>query len=147
MNNSFLSETSDDNKEIVFKKIKEILGERFSTSSSVRENHGKDESYHEGFKPDAVAFLNSTQEVSEVLKICYKNSIPVIPFGAGTSLEGHIAAIKGVVSESEKYGWYSKGLISSPLKGPAGNQEYLLWMADDVKGKIEIEKLINLLGF
>ena len=44
-----------------------------------------------------------------------------------------------------KNGWYPKGLIASPLKGPAGNQEYLLWMGDAVKGNIEIEKLINVL--
>ncbi len=57
----------------------------------------------------------------------------------------HIEAIEGVVNESKKYGWYPKGLIASPLKGPAGNQEYLLWMDDENKGNIEIEKFINFL--
>ncbi len=57
----------------------------------------------------------------------------------------HAEAIEGVASESKKYGWYTKGLIPSPLKGPAGNQEYLLWMGDEVKGSIEIEKLLNIL--
>ena len=52
-------------------------------------------------------------------------------------------AIEGVANESKKYGWCPKGLIPSPLKGPAGNQEYLLWMSDDVEGNIEIEKLLN----
>ena len=42
----------------------------------------------------------------------------------------HAEAVKGVVDESKKYGWYQKGLIPSPLKGPAGNQEYLLWLGD-----------------
>ena len=51
----------------------------------------------------------------------------------------HAEAIKGVVNESKKYGWYPKGLIASPLKGPAGNQEYLLWMGDEVGENIEIE--------
>ena len=55
----------------------------------------------------------------------------------------HVKAIEGVVEESKKYGWYTKGLIASPLKGPAGNQEYLLWMGDEGKGNIKIEKLIN----
>ena len=41
----------------------------------------------------------------------------------------------------KKYGWYPKGLIASPLKGPAGNQEYLLWMGDERKGNIDIEKI------
>ena len=54
-------------------------------------------------------------------------------------------AIEGVVNESQKYGWYPYGLIPSPLKGPAGNQEYLLWMGDEVDGDIEIEKLLNIL--
>ena len=57
----------------------------------------------------------------------------------------HAEAIMGVANESKKYGWYSKGLIASPIKGPAGNQEYLLWMSDEVKENIEIEKLINFL--
>ncbi len=57
----------------------------------------------------------------------------------------HAEAIEGVVYESKKYGWYPKGLISSPLKGPAGNQEYLLWMSNEIKGNIAVEKLINFL--
>ena len=57
----------------------------------------------------------------------------------------HAEAIEGVANESKKYGWYPKGLIASPLKGPAGNQEYLLWMGDEVEGYIEIEKLLNVL--
>ena len=55
----------------------------------------------------------------------------------------HAEAIHGVAKEAKKYGWISKGLIASPLKGPAGNQEYLLWMGDEVKGNIELEKLFN----
>ena len=55
----------------------------------------------------------------------------------------HAEAVEGVVNESKKYGWYPKGLIASPLKGPAGNQEYLLWMGDEVKGNIALEKLFN----
>ncbi len=55
----------------------------------------------------------------------------------------HLEAIEGVVNESEKYGWYPKGLIASPLKGAAGNQEYLLWMDDISRGVNNIEKLLN----
>ena len=55
----------------------------------------------------------------------------------------HAEAIQGVVNESKKYGWYPKGLIASPLKGPAGNQEYLLWMDDKSRGVNNIEKLLN----
>ena len=56
----------------------------------------------------------------------------------------HAEAIKGVVNESQKYGWYPKGLIASPLKGPAGNKEYLLWMDDQINRNIEIENFIDL---
>ena len=55
----------------------------------------------------------------------------------------HVEAIEGVVNESKKYGWFPNGLIASPLKGPAGNQEYLLWMSDEFKGNIEIKKILN----
>ena len=55
----------------------------------------------------------------------------------------HLEAIEGVVNESRKFGWYPKGLMASPLKGPAGNQEYLLWMDDKSKAKNNIEKLMN----
>ena len=56
----------------------------------------------------------------------------------------HAEAVEGVVNESKKYGWYPKGLIASPLKGPAGNQEYLLWMGDEGKANIPLEKLFNI---
>ena len=88
----------NNNLKIVFEEIKQLIGGRFTTSIGIRETHGRDESYHEAFLPDAVAFVNSTEEVSSILKICYQYSIPVIPFGAGTSLEGHIAAVRGGIS-------------------------------------------------
>ncbi len=75
-----------------------LLGERLSTSPAVRERHGTDESFHEPFSPDAVAFARSTDEVSEIVKRCAKYKAPVIPYGTGTSLEGHIAALYGGVS-------------------------------------------------
>ena len=56
----------------------------------------------------------------------------------------HLEAIEGVVNESKKFGWYPKGIVASPLKGPAGNQEYLLWMDDKFKIN-NLEKLINFL--
>ena len=55
-----------------------------------------------------------------------------------------IKIINHLINESKKYGWYPKGLIASPLKGPAGNQEYLLWMGDEVTENFEIEKIINI---
>tara|TARA_Y100001968_G_scaffold32439_1_gene24993 strand:+ start:260 stop:1057 length:798 start_codon:yes stop_codon:yes gene_type:complete len=57
----------------------------------------------------------------------------------------HAESIKGVANESKKYGWHTKGLIASPIKGPAGNQEYLLWMNDKVEDNVEIEKFLNII--
>ena len=58
----------------------------------------------------------------------------------------HSEAVEGVVKESKRHGWYAKGLIASPLKGPAGNQEYLLWMGDEIDGNVELEKLLKVLS-
>jgi D-lactate dehydrogenase (cytochrome) len=77
--------------------LKQRLGDRLSTSAAVCAQHGKDESYHEAHAPDAVAFAQSTDEVVEIVKLCAQYKTPIIPFGTGTSLEGHVAALKGGV--------------------------------------------------
>lgn len=76
-------------------ELQALLGDRLSTARAVREQHGHDESYHPTEAPDAVAFAASTQEVSDIVGICARYRIPVIPFGTGTSLEGHVAARYG----------------------------------------------------
>jgi len=73
------------------------FGARLSTSAAVREQHGRDESYHAPQAPDAVVFAQSTAEVAEIVCICAAHRTPVIAFGAGTSLEGHVAAVQGGV--------------------------------------------------
>jgi D-lactate dehydrogenase (cytochrome) len=73
------------------------FGERLSTSAAVREQHGKDESYHTPAAPDAVVFARSTEDVAEIVTLCAAHKVPVIPFGTGTSLEGHVAALHGGV--------------------------------------------------
>lgn len=78
--------------------LRGLLGQRLSTAAAVREQHGHDESYHETFAPDAVAFVRSTEEVQEVVRLCAEHRRPVIPFGTGTSLEGHVAALHGGIS-------------------------------------------------
>ena len=77
--------------------LKQRLGERLSTSAAVREQHGRDESHHAAHAPDAVAFPKSTEEVAEIVRVCAEHGTPVIPFGVGTSLEGHVAALRGGV--------------------------------------------------
>jgi D-lactate dehydrogenase (cytochrome) len=81
----------------VVAELKALLGDRVSTSAAVREHHGKDESYFPYAPPDAVVFLKSTQEVRDVVNICRAHRVPMIPFGVGTSLEGHILAVRGGV--------------------------------------------------
>ena len=70
---------------------------RLSTAASVREQHGRDESYHRAMPPDAVVFAQSTEDVRDIVLICRKHNTPIIPFGAGTSLEGQVAALHGGV--------------------------------------------------
>jgi D-lactate dehydrogenase (cytochrome) len=82
----------------VLAELKALLGERVSTSAAVREHHGKDESYFPYALPDAVVFVRSTEEVRDVVNICRRHRVPMIPFGVGTSLEGHILAVNGGVT-------------------------------------------------
>lgn len=79
-------------------QVRALLGDRFTTAVAVREQHGRDETYHAGAPPDAVAFPISTEEVSAIVKICAPQGIPVIAYGTGTSLEGHIAALRGGIT-------------------------------------------------
>jgi len=81
----------------VVAELKALLGERVSTSHAVREHHGKDESYFPYALPDVVVFLKTTEEVRDVVNICRAHRVPMIPYGVGTSLEGHILAVRGGV--------------------------------------------------
>jgi D-lactate dehydrogenase (cytochrome) len=77
--------------------LQQLLGERITTSRGVREHHGKDESYYPYAAPDAVVFPRSTEEVRDIVAICRRYHTPMIPYGVGTSLEGHILANAGGV--------------------------------------------------
>jgi D-lactate dehydrogenase (cytochrome) len=78
--------------------LKALLGDRLSVSAAVREQHGHDESYHATLPPDAVAFAQSTAQVADIMRLAAQHGAPVVPFGTGTSLEGHVAAIQGGIS-------------------------------------------------
>jgi D-lactate dehydrogenase (cytochrome) len=73
------------------------FGERLTTNQTIRDRHGTDESYHAPKAPDAVVFPQTTDEVIDIVNICRDHRTPIIPFGVGTSLEGHIAALHGGV--------------------------------------------------
>ena len=79
-------------------ELRTILGDRVSTSDSVREHHSHGESWHAPGLPDVVVFPQSTEEVADVVKVCAKHRRPIVPFGMGSSLEGHVNAIHGGVS-------------------------------------------------
>lgn len=87
-----------ENTGAVLEELTTLLGDRLSVSTAIREAHGRDESWHPVSAPDAVAFARSTDDVAAIVKICARHKFPVIPFGTGTSLEGHISAPFGGLS-------------------------------------------------
>ena len=95
MNNPRSPSDSTSCKDPCLQELQKFLGERLSLSKSVREQHGQDESFHASAPPEAVAFAESNEEVAEIVQICVKHKKPIIPFGTGTSLEGHVAALYG----------------------------------------------------
>ena len=84
-------------KETVFYELKNILNDRVIDDESIRNEHGAGFSYHLCMPPDWVVYPHSSEEISEIVKVCSQYDIPIIPFGAGTSVEGHIVALKGGV--------------------------------------------------
>ena len=82
----------------VLAALRARFGERFSTVQAVREHHGRDESPFPVTPPDAVVFAHTTEEVAETVALCRAHKVPVIPYGAGSSLEGHLLAVQGGVS-------------------------------------------------
>jgi D-lactate dehydrogenase (cytochrome) len=74
------------------------FGERFSVAQAVRDHHGRDESPFPLTPPDAVVFALSTEEVADAVRLCRAHKTPVIPYGVGSSLEGHLLAVQGGVT-------------------------------------------------
>ncbi len=82
----------------VLSAAREFLGERIATGQALREQHSHGEDTVPPVLPDAVAFVETTEEVSRLLALCCQHTIPVVPFGAGTSLEGHVTPVQGGIS-------------------------------------------------
>src|SRR5476649_1791623 len=78
--------------------LKTAFAERVSTTTAVREHHGRDESPFDPQLPDAVVFVTSTEEVQTVVRLCAEHNVPIIPYGNGSSLEGHLLEVQGGVS-------------------------------------------------
>src|SRR3954451_15333137 len=80
----------------VLDELRERYGAtRVSTAAAVREQHGHGESHHAPAPPDGVFFAESTDDVAAAGRLCREQGVPVVPFGVGTSLEGHVSALRG----------------------------------------------------
>jgi len=82
---------------ILIESLQARFGERCATGEAVRLQHGRDESSLAPVPPDAVVFAQSTDEVAAIVTLCHHHRVPVIAFGTGTSLEGHLHAVRGGV--------------------------------------------------
>ena len=80
---------------VVIDELKGFLGERLITNRVILEQHGRGEGPYDGVAPEAVAMVHSTAEVARVVAACNAVRLPVMAFGVGTSLEGHVAALEG----------------------------------------------------
>jgi D-lactate dehydrogenase (cytochrome) len=93
-----LTRPVDERMQDAIRELKSLLDRRASTAEVIREHHSHGESYHPAGLPDIVCLPHSTEEVSEILKISAKYQVPVIPFGAGTSMEAQVNAIHGGIT-------------------------------------------------
>lgn len=82
----------------VIAAAREFLGERITRNDAIRQQHSRGEDTTPPTMPDAVVFAETTEEVSRLLALCHQHGVPVTPFGAGTSLEGHVNPVRGGIS-------------------------------------------------
>src|SRR5271165_3667435 len=75
-----------------------FLGERITTNAALRDHHSHGQDTQPPVQPDAVAFIETSEEAARLLGLCYAENVPVVPFGAGTSLEGHVTPVRGGIS-------------------------------------------------
>ncbi|MDI1246260.1 MAG: FAD-linked oxidase C-terminal domain-containing protein [Rhodoferax sp.] len=83
---------------VMLQALSERFGSQYSAALVVREQHGRDESSFSVPPPAAVVFAESTQDVADAVKLAAQFKVPVIPFGVGSSLEGHLLAVQGGIS-------------------------------------------------
>jgi D-lactate dehydrogenase (cytochrome) len=79
-------------------ELRALVGDRVTTSATIRDHHSHGESYHTPAPPDVVVFPLTTEEISAIVRACYARDVPIVAFGAGTSIEGQVLALRGGVS-------------------------------------------------
>ena len=92
------SDYSKESIKLCVNKIKDEFGQQFSNSKSILEQHTHTMTIHESELPDGVVFVETKEDVQKVVKICSEYKCPIIPFGVGSSFEGHINAPYGGIS-------------------------------------------------
>ena len=90
--------SEDQNVAKVVAAAREFLGERMTLNASLREHHARGQDTYPPRTPDAVAFIETTEEAARLLALCNVAGVPVVPFGGGTSLEGHVTPVRGGIS-------------------------------------------------
>ena len=91
-----MSDTAATNRAI--EAARAFLGQRLTTNAALREHHSHGQDTQTPVLPDAVAFVETTAEVARLLGICHQERVPVVPWGAGTSLEGHVTPVRGGIT-------------------------------------------------
>ncbi len=82
----------------IINSAQDFLGDRITTNAALREHHSHGQDTHPPHLPDAVAFIETTDEAARLLALCYAAHIAVVPWGAGTSLEGHVTPVRGGIT-------------------------------------------------
>ncbi|WCT72803.1 FAD-linked oxidase C-terminal domain-containing protein [Sphingomonas naphthae] len=79
-------------------RLGHLVGDRLQLGEAIRRQHGQSEAHFEAVLPDAVVFARSTEEVAAVVRLCVAAEVPIVPFGAGTSIEGNAIPVRGGLS-------------------------------------------------
>ncbi|MDR3532597.1 MAG: FAD-linked oxidase C-terminal domain-containing protein [Rhodopila sp.] len=82
----------------VIEAARTFLGERITTNAALRDHHSHGQDTQPPALPDAVAFIETSEEAARLLALCYAERVPVVPWGAGTSLEGHVTPVRGGIT-------------------------------------------------
>ena len=87
-----------ENARTVIEQAKVFLGDRITTNAALRDHHSHGQDTQPPHLPDAVAFVETTEEAARLVGLCNAANVPVVPWGAGTSLEGHVTPVNGGIT-------------------------------------------------